>query len=177
MYFLQTGYWEIQLIPRKCNNLRVYECDTWIHNYFHLGIILVILLSVGRLLILRCLFPVETRHNKMSSRACTHCGCNEIDMDPARGDAVCTGCGSVLEDQIIVSEVQFQENAAGGASVIGQYVSAEGKWCSQVMCRLWNCEVILCILTVAHMRDQNSLYLLWEVPVKVLFCDKLKMWR
>ena len=62
----------------------------------------------------------------MSSGVCTHCGCSDIDKDPARGDAVCTGCGSVLEDQIIVSEVQFQENAAGGASVIGQYVSAEG---------------------------------------------------
>jgi len=57
---------------------------------------------------------------------CSHCGCSDIDKDPARGDAVCTGCGSVLEDQIIVSEVQFQENSAGGASVIGQYVSSEG---------------------------------------------------
>ncbi|ELU04238.1 hypothetical protein CAPTEDRAFT_78120, partial [Capitella teleta] len=57
---------------------------------------------------------------------CTQCGCTDIDTDPARGDAVCTGCGSVLEDQIIVSEVQFQENSAGGASVVGQYVSAEG---------------------------------------------------
>ena len=66
---------------------------------------------------------------RMSSRACTHCGCSEIDTDPARGDSVCTGCGSVLEDQIIVSEVQFQENSAGGSSVIGQHVSADGKMC------------------------------------------------
>ena len=64
----------------------------------------------------------------MSSAVCTHCGCSDIDFDPARGDAVCTGCGSVLEDQIIVSEVQFQENSIGGASVIGQYVSAEGRF-------------------------------------------------
>ncbi|CAH1791724.1 unnamed protein product [Owenia fusiformis] len=62
----------------------------------------------------------------MSSRACSHCGCSDIDTDPARGDAVCTGCGSVLEDQIIVSEVQFEENRLGGASVIGQFVSSEG---------------------------------------------------
>ena len=75
----------------------------------------------------------------MSSRACTHCGCSDIDTDPARGDAVCTGCGSVLEDQIIVSEIQFQENSAGGASVIGQYVSAEGKtnWETIVKCLLF----------------------------------------
>ena len=62
----------------------------------------------------------------MSTAVCSHCGCSDIDTDPARGDAVCTGCGSVLEDQIIVSEVQFQENAMGGCSVLGQYVGAEG---------------------------------------------------
>lgn len=48
-------------------------------------------------------------------------------MDPARGDAVCTNCGSVLEDNIIVAEIEFQENAHGGASTIGQFVSAETK--------------------------------------------------
>ncbi len=63
----------------------------------------------------------------MSSKACTHCGCSEIDTDPARGDAVCTGCGSVLEDQIIVSEVQFQDTASGGSAVIGTHVSNEGE--------------------------------------------------
>ena len=63
----------------------------------------------------------------MSSRVCTHCGCSDIDVDSARGDAVCTSCGSVLEDNIIVSEVQFAENSMGGASVIGQFVSAEGE--------------------------------------------------
>ena len=62
----------------------------------------------------------------MSSRVCKQCGCNDIDVDPARGDAVCTNCGSVLEDQIIVSEVQFEENSKGGANVIGQFVSSEG---------------------------------------------------
>lgn len=61
----------------------------------------------------------------MSSRTCSHCGCTDIDIDSARGDAVCTGCGSVLEDQIIVAEVQFQENSGGGSSLIGQFVSSE----------------------------------------------------
>ena len=68
----------------------------------------------------------------MSTSVCAHCGCTDIDKDTARGDAVCTNCGSVLEDQIIVSEVQFQENAAGGASVIGQYVSTDGKYSSRL---------------------------------------------
>lgn len=58
--------------------------------------------------------------------ACPHCGETEVDKDPARGDAVCVGCGNVLEDTLIVSEVQFAENSAGGSSVIGQFVNAEG---------------------------------------------------
>ena len=67
------------------------------------------------------------------SRVCSNCGGSDIDIDQARGDAVCMGCGSVLEDNIIVSEVQFQENSLGGASAIGQFVSAEGKklFCEQ----------------------------------------------
>ncbi|XP_013139186.1 PREDICTED: transcription factor IIIB 90 kDa subunit isoform X2 [Papilio polytes] len=63
----------------------------------------------------------------MSGKKCKHCGSSEIEVDPARGDAVCTNCGSVLEDNIIVSEVEFQENAHGGSSAIGQFVSAESK--------------------------------------------------
>ena len=61
------------------------------------------------------------------SQVCSNCGGSDIDIDQARGDAVCMGCGSVLEDNIIVSEVQFQENSIGGASAIGQFVSAEGR--------------------------------------------------
>ncbi|XP_071151346.1 transcription factor IIIB 90 kDa subunit-like [Mytilus edulis] len=61
-----------------------------------------------------------------STGVCSHCGCTDIDTDPARGDAVCTNCGSVLEDQIIVSEIQFEDNAGGGSSVIGQFVSSDG---------------------------------------------------
>lgn len=63
----------------------------------------------------------------MSSRVCKHCGGSDVDVDQARGDAVCMTCGSVLEDNIIVSEVQFEQNAAGASNVIGQFVSTEGK--------------------------------------------------
>lgn len=63
----------------------------------------------------------------MSGKKCKQCGSSEIEVDPARGDAVCTNCGTVLEDNIIVAEVEFQENAHGGASAIGQFVSAESK--------------------------------------------------
>lgn len=59
--------------------------------------------------------------------SCKNCGGTEIDHDQARGDAVCIGCGSVVESLCIVSEIEFQENSAGNASVIGQFVSAEGQ--------------------------------------------------
>uniref|UniRef100_A0A8C7EDG0 TFIIB-type domain-containing protein n=1 Tax=Nothoprocta perdicaria TaxID=30464 RepID=A0A8C7EDG0_NOTPE len=59
-------------------------------------------------------------------RVCAACGCSDIEVDAARGDAVCTGCGSVLEDNIIVSEVQFVENSGGGSSAVGQFVSLDG---------------------------------------------------
>uniref|UniRef100_A0A8C7Q074 Transcription factor IIIB 90 kDa subunit n=1 Tax=Oncorhynchus mykiss TaxID=8022 RepID=A0A8C7Q074_ONCMY len=63
----------------------------------------------------------------MTSRICKNCGCSEIDLDQARGNAVCTNCGSVLEDNIIVSEVQFVEGSGGISSAVGQFVSADGK--------------------------------------------------
>ena len=58
---------------------------------------------------------------------CSNCGGAEIEYDQSRGDAVCVQCGSVLEDNIIVSEVSFQEQSSGATSVIGQFVSSEGK--------------------------------------------------
>ncbi|CAL8392218.1 unnamed protein product [Gadus morhua 'NCC'] len=63
----------------------------------------------------------------MSPRVCKACGCAEIDLDQARGNAVCTNCGSVLEDNIIVSEVQFVEGSGGVTSAVGQFVSSDGR--------------------------------------------------
>uniref|UniRef100_A0A8C1YME2 B-related factor 1 n=1 Tax=Cyprinus carpio TaxID=7962 RepID=A0A8C1YME2_CYPCA len=60
------------------------------------------------------------------SRQCKSCGGADIDTDPARGSAVCTACGSVLEDNIIVSEGQFVDNSGGVSSAVGQFVSADG---------------------------------------------------
>ncbi|TDG99274.1 hypothetical protein EPR50_G00209250 [Perca flavescens] len=62
----------------------------------------------------------------MSSKVCRNCGSSDIDVDHARGDAVCMTCGSVLEDNIIVSEVEFVETGGGGSSAVGQFVAAEG---------------------------------------------------
>lgn len=62
-----------------------------------------------------------------SGRKCKNCGGSDIEVDPSRGDAVCTNCGSVLEDSIIVAEIQFEENKHGTSSAIGQFVSADSK--------------------------------------------------
>ncbi|XP_052342286.1 transcription factor IIIB 90 kDa subunit-like [Oncorhynchus keta] len=61
----------------------------------------------------------------MSSRVCNNCGGTDIDVDQARGDAVCMGCGSVLEYNVIVSEVQFMETGGGGSSAVGQFVAGD----------------------------------------------------
>lgn len=62
-----------------------------------------------------------------SGLKCKNCGSADVEVDSARGDAVCTNCGSVLEDNIIVSEVQFEEAAHGAASAVGQFVSSDTK--------------------------------------------------
>ncbi|XP_034418673.1 BRF1 RNA polymerase III transcription initiation factor subunit a isoform X2 [Cyclopterus lumpus] len=59
----------------------------------------------------------------MSSKVCRNCGGSDIDVDQARGDAVCMTCGSVLEDNIIVSEVEFVETGGGSSSAVGQFIA------------------------------------------------------
>ena len=75
---------------------------------------------------------------------CKHCGSNNIDVDQARGDAVCTNCGVVLEQNIIVSEVQFEVNSAGGSNVIGQFVSSEGNAENIIFRTEQNCNTYIC---------------------------------
>ncbi|GMR36372.1 hypothetical protein PMAYCL1PPCAC_06567, partial [Pristionchus mayeri] len=59
-------------------------------------------------------------------RICPHCGCSDIDEDAGRGDATCTGCGTVIEESIVVSENQFQERAGGsGHTLVGQTISMD----------------------------------------------------
>lgn len=68
---------------------------------------------------------------------CRTCGGSDIDVDQARGSAVCTACGSVLEDNIIVSEVQFVEGSGGVSSAVGQFVSADGENTLTLTPALW----------------------------------------
>jgi transcription initiation factor TFIIIB Brf1 subunit/transcription initiation factor TFIIB len=58
------------------------------------------------------------------SISCPQCGSEDIRHNDATGDAVCTNCGTVLEENLIVSTVEFTDNSAGGSSVVGQFVSS-----------------------------------------------------
>ena len=55
----------------------------------------------------------------MLALKCQNCGSAEIESDSSRADSVCTKCGTVCESGIIVSDVQFEENAHGGSSALG----------------------------------------------------------
>lgn len=54
-------------------------------------------------------------------RICPYCKSSEIEEDSGRGDAICTDCGTVIEESTIVSDVQFQERS-GGHEVIGNLI-------------------------------------------------------
>ncbi|TRY78164.1 hypothetical protein TCAL_07573 [Tigriopus californicus] len=71
--------------------------------------------------------PSASGGSAVKQPTCPHCGSGSIETDAARGDAVCTDCGAVLETSLIVSDIQFEENAHGGSNAIGQFVSADQK--------------------------------------------------
>ena len=62
----------------------------------------------------------------LNGLTCNHCGGTDIELDAARGDAVCIQCGTVLEENTIVNEVTFETSAGGGSGVVGQFVPSSG---------------------------------------------------
>ncbi|KAG0287027.1 transcription factor TFIIIB subunit brf1, partial [Dissophora globulifera] len=58
--------------------------------------------------------------------ACPYCGGNSIEYDSGQGNATCTQCGAVLEENTIIAEISFSEGSGGAASVVGTFVG-EGK--------------------------------------------------
>jgi transcription factor IIIB subunit 2 len=53
---------------------------------------------------------------------CTDCGGTLIEYYEAAGNGICIKCGTVVEENTIVSEVMFGETSAGAAMVQGSYV-------------------------------------------------------
>lgn len=59
--------------------------------------------------------------------SCPACGSRDIDFHEANGHSYCVSCGTVLEENAIVSSIEFQESG-DRSHVIGQFVSQN---CSQ----------------------------------------------
>lgn len=64
----------------------------------------------------------------MFGATCNQCGSTELESDPTRGDTFCTKCGSVIEENLIVSELQFEEGNHGAANLIGRMVSSDANY-------------------------------------------------
>lgn len=50
---------------------------------------------------------------------CTNCGSSDIDYQESGGNAVCVDCGVIVEENTIVSSIEFQESG-DRSSVVGQ---------------------------------------------------------
>lgn len=64
----------------------------------------------------------------MFGTTCNQCGSTELESDPTRGDTFCTKCGAVIEENLIVSELQFEEGSHGAANLIGRMVSSDANY-------------------------------------------------
>lgn len=57
---------------------------------------------------------------------CPNCGSKEIEHHDASGASICISCGVVVEENAIVSSVEFMEGAGGQSSMMGQFVGPSG---------------------------------------------------
>lgn len=64
----------------------------------------------------------------MNELTCSQCNSTDVDSDPSRGHTFCTKCGSVLEENLIVSELQFEEGSHGAANLIGRMVNNDSNY-------------------------------------------------
>ncbi|KAJ2924283.1 hypothetical protein H1R20_g12815, partial [Candolleomyces eurysporus] len=54
---------------------------------------------------------------------CNECGGTIIEYDTAAGNGFCVGCGTVVEENLIVNEIVFGETSNGAAMVQGSFVA------------------------------------------------------
>lgn len=59
---------------------------------------------------------------KSDQPTCSDCGGTVIEYDSTVGSGFCVKCGTVVEENAIVSEVSFGETSNGAAMVQGSYV-------------------------------------------------------
>lgn len=66
-------------------------------------------------------YPPSSSASKL---VCPDCGSREIEQHDASGNSICTECGVVVEENAIVSAVEFVEGAGGSTNMVGHFVSA-----------------------------------------------------
>ncbi|TFK19857.1 cyclin-like protein [Coprinopsis marcescibilis] len=54
---------------------------------------------------------------------CSECGGTVIEYNHAAGNGICVQCGTVLEENVIVNEIEFGETSHGAAMVQGSFVA------------------------------------------------------
>ena len=59
-----------------------------------------------------------------ATTTCQECGGTVIEYDTAAGNGFCVSCGTVVEENTIVSEVTFGEASSGAAIVQGSFVGS-----------------------------------------------------
>lgn len=67
--------------------------------------------------------PKPTTHPKTTT--CPNQGCPSPEIVEDDGKKVCVGCGTVISEANIVSEVSFGESSSGAAIVQGTFVGAD----------------------------------------------------
>lgn len=68
----------------------------------------------------------QSRSQRMAaSRECPNPDCTDKDVGEEDGQLVCRGCGTVVNDSNIVSEVMFGETSSGKQMVQGGHVGAD----------------------------------------------------
>ncbi|KAL3786055.1 hypothetical protein HJC23_003903 [Cyclotella cryptica] len=62
--------------------------------------------------------------NAFSSKGplCPNCGSHSIESLGPSGSSVCTDCGIIVEENAIVSSIEFAEGAGGTSTMVGQFV-------------------------------------------------------
>lgn len=53
---------------------------------------------------------------------CTCCEGADVEYSESRGEAYCTRCGAVLEENRMVEAVSFTETSSGAVRAIGQFI-------------------------------------------------------
>ncbi|KIY49808.1 cyclin-like protein [Fistulina hepatica ATCC 64428] len=64
---------------------------------------------------------------RLRKPSCSECGGSVIEYDTAAGNGFCTSCGTVVEENTIVSEVTFGETSSGAAMVQGAFFVAHAR--------------------------------------------------